>query len=164
VYEGGEVSPVKGFKNFMGDAVRSFFGFILIIIAAQGIVYSAKYFSSALNLSLGLVGILIVGIGSSLPETYFAIMAAKKGETWMILGNIMGSVIIIGTLVLGAVALVCPIEVTDFSSYAVARIFLFIAAIMFFFCVRTNRKVTRGEALVLLFLYIAFLIMEILLR
>ena len=67
----------------------------------------------------------------------------------MILGDLMGAVIVPATLVLGIVALIRPIKITDFSSLAIARIFLIISAISFLFFLRTGKKITRKEALFL---------------
>ena len=161
VYEKKKESILKDFKNFLKDIVKVLAGLVLLVFASQGIVFTAKYFSVALNLPIGLVGILIVGAGGALPETYFAAVAARKVQTWMTLGNIMGSVIIIGTLVLGVVALIEPIEIIDFSPYIIARFFLILAAIFFFSFVRTDRKLVTKEALVLLFMYVAFIILEL---
>jgi len=133
-------------------------------IAAQGIVASAHFFALNFNLSLILIGVLITGLGSTLPEIYFAIASARKGETWMILGDLMGAVIIPATLVLGIVALICPISNIDFSPFAIARIFLIISAVFFFFFVRTDRVITKKEAFFLLGIYIAFVLVEILTR
>ena len=106
---------------------------------------------------------LIVGLGNALPEICFAIASARKGQTWMILGNLMGSVIVLVTLVLGIVALLCPIEIPekDFSPFAIARIFLVISALFFFICVRTDQKITKKEALILVGVYILFVLSEI---
>jgi len=160
-YEGERKSILKDFKNFLKDMGRIISGLVFLLIAAQGIVLSAKYFSMACGLPIGLVGILIVGVGSALPEAYFATIAARKVQTWMTLGNIMGSVIIVGSLVLGIVALINPIEITDFSPYAIARFFVVLAAIFFFSFVRTGRKIVVKEALFLLFLYVFFVFLEI---
>ncbi|HUW71627.1 MAG TPA: hypothetical protein VMV66_00300 [Candidatus Humimicrobiaceae bacterium] len=162
VYDGTKISIIKDFKIFIKDLGRLILSLLFLLIAAEGIVKSASIFSDVLNLPLGLIGILIVGVGSAIPETYFAIMAARKFETWMILGNIMGSVVIIATLVLGIVALICPIQIVDFSPFAIARIFLIIAAMFFLFFVKTDRKITIKEAFFLLGLYIIFFLIEIL--
>lgn len=162
VYDGAKLSPLKDFKNFFKDLLKIIGGLVCLLVAAQGIVKSAVFFSSTFNMPIGMIGILIVGVGSAIPETYFAIMAARKVHTWMILGNLMGSVIIIGTLVLGLVAIICPIEIDDFSPFAIARAFLAAAAAFFFFFVRTDRKIVRREALLLLFLYVSFIIIEVL--
>jgi Ca2+/Na+ antiporter len=107
------------------------------------------------------VGILVVGLGNAIPETYFAIIAARKARNWMILGDLMGSVIVATTLVLGIVALIHPIEIVNFSPFAIARFFLIISAMFFLFFVRTERKITTKEALCLLGLYITFVLVEI---
>ena len=164
VYDGEKESITKEFKIFFKSLGKIIFGIILLLLAAEGIVRSAAFFAQSLNLPLALIGILIVGLGNALPETYFAVISAKKGETWMILGNLMGSVIVPATLVLGIVALICPIEIVDFSPFAIARFFLIISALFFLFFVRTGRKITRKEALFLLLIYIAFVATEILTR
>jgi cation:H+ antiporter len=164
IYDGKRLSIIKEFKIFIKDLGRLILSLLFLLLAAEGIVYSASVFSEVLNLPLGLIGILVVGIGSAIPETYFAIMAARKFETWMILGNIMGSVVIIATLVLGIVALIYPIQISDFSPFAIARVFLIIAAMFFIFFVRTDRKITIKEAFFLLGLYLAFFITEILVK
>ena len=137
-------------------------GIILLLVAAEGIVRSASFFAELFNLPLVLIGILIVGLGNALPETYFAISAAKRGEGWMVLGDLMGAVIVPATLVLGVVALIRPIEIYDFSPFVIARFFMILSAIFFFFFVRTGRKITKKEAVFLLSIYILFILIEIL--
>ncbi len=157
-----KVSIVKGFKTFLKDLGMVILGVLMLIAAAEGIVRSAAFFAQNLKVPLALIGILIVGLGTSLPEIYFVITSARKKENWLILGNLMGSVIIVSTLVLGLVALICPIEITDFSSFAIARIFLIFSAISFLFFVRSGQKITKKEALFLLSIYILFISVEIL--
>ena len=155
---------VKEFKTFVKDLGKVILGIFLLILAAQGIVASAQFFALNFNLPLILVGVLIVGLGSALPEVYFAIASTRRGETWMILGDLMGAVIVPATLVLGIVSLIHPIEIPDFSPLIVARFFLILSALFFFFCVRTDRKITKKEALFLLGIYILFVAVEILMK
>lgn len=162
VYDGTKRPPVKGFKIFIKSLAVVVVGLVLLLIAAEGIVRSATFFSEALQLSIPLVGILIVGFGNAIPEVYFAIVAARKAHNWMVLGDLMGSVIVAASLVLGIIALINPIVIDDFSPFALARFFLIIAAIFFLFFVRTEKKITSREALFLLSLYIVFLASEIL--
>jgi cation:H+ antiporter len=150
-----------GFKVFLGDLGKVILGIILLLIAAQGIVASSQLFAQALGVSIILVGVLITGLGSALPEVYFAIASARKGQTWMILGDLMGAVIFPATLVLGIVALIHPISIPDFSPFAIARFFLIISALFFLFFIRTHQKITTREGLFLLGVYVAFLLVEI---
>ncbi len=157
-----EKDTITGFKIFIKDLATVAFALVLLLGAAEGIVRSASFFAQNWNLSLPLIGILIVGAGNALPEIYFAFISAKKGQTGMILGNLMGSIMVPATLVLGTVALICPIEITNFSPFAIARFFLIISALFFFFAVRTDRKITRKEAMFLLGIYITFVFFELL--
>jgi len=134
----------------------------LLLIAAKGIVSSSLFFANYLNLSLPLIGILIVSLGNSLPELSFISQAAKKSQDWLILGDLMGGVIITSTLILGIVALICPIKIINLPVILIARTFLIISAIFFLFFVRTDRKITKKEALFLLGIYITFVLVEIL--
>jgi len=161
VYDTYKNPIIKEFRVFLKDLGRVILGIILLLIAAEGIIRSASFFAENLNLPLALVGILIVGLGNALPETYFAVASARSGETWMILGNLMGSVIAPATLVLGIVALISPIQIVDFSSFAIGRFFLIISALFFLFFVRTDRKITKREGVFLLLIYILFVLSEL---
>ncbi len=160
-YNGRKLQAVKAFRIFIKDFGKIILGLIFLLVAAEGLVKSAHFFSETLNLPIALIGILIIGAGNCLPEAYFAIASARKGKTWMILGNLMGSVIVGSTLVLGTVALICPIEIIDFSPFAIARFFLIISAIFFFFFVRSDRRLVKREAIILLGIYIVFVLCEI---
>ncbi len=135
--------------------------FIIIVFSAEGIIYSAKEFASVLNISEGLVGILLVGAGVALPEIYFSVRLARKGRSWMILGGLTGAVSISSTLVLGIVVLINPIIINDFSAYSVSRIFLILAGVLLWFFVRTNNMLTRKEAIILSLIYLGFLFSEL---
>ena len=137
---------------------------ILLIIGSQGVVSSSFFFAKALGVPIGMIGILIVGLGNALPEIYFGVVSAKRGESWLVLGDLMGSVINCATLVLGIVVLISPITITDFSPYLIARIFLIISAVFFLIFIKSDKKITRKEAFFLLGIYIAFLLSEIFLR
>ncbi len=136
----------------------------MLSAGGQGIVKSATFFYQEFNLPLGLLGMFVVAIGTCLPETFFSLHAARKGQDWMILGNQMGNVAITSTFILGIVSLISPIKIYDFSPFAIARIFLIIAAISFFFFLKTGQKITKREGLFLIGIYIAFLIVEIITR
>lgn len=162
VFNNHKVPIVLGIKVFFMDLWKMIGGILLLLIAAEGIVRSASFFAEGLNLPISLIGILIVGLGNALPETYLAISLAKRGEGWMVLGDLMGAVIVPATLVIGIVALIHPIQINNFSPFAIARVFMVISALFFVFFVRTDRKITKKEAVFLLSLYIVFVLIEIL--
>jgi cation:H+ antiporter len=153
--------PVLRFHNFLGSIFKIIAGILLLLGSAQGVVASVLFFGSTLGIPLSIIGILVLGLGSALPEIYFTIAAAKKGYSRVILGDLMGAVIVMATLVLGIVALIEPIRIDDFSPFAVARFFLLISAFFFLIFLRTDRRITRKEGFFLLFLYLAFVAGEI---
>ena len=161
IYDHSKEKQPDRFRTFLKDAAKVVLGLLIMILASQGIVLSAQFFAQNFNLSLLLIGILVTGLGSTLPEFYFDIVSARKGEGWMILGDLMGAIIIPSTLILGIVALICPIQLFDSSPLVIARFFLIVSALFFLIFVRSNQRISKKEALVLLLIYIAFLITEI---
>lgn len=160
---GKKLETFSQFKVFLKDLVKTLVALFLLIIASWGIVRSVQVFSDTLGIGIPIIGILLIGLGNALPETYFAIVSARKKRTWLILGNLMGSVIVCATLVLGIIVLISPIENIDFSPFVIARIFLIISAVFFLIVVKTDQKITKKEALALLIIYISFLFAEVLL-
>jgi len=160
IYNG--IPDKLGRKFFLKNIFLLIFSIILLLISAQGIVKSVLFFSEYFHLPLTLIGILIVGLGTALPESSFTLQAARKGQDWMVAGDVMGSVIMTTTLVLGIVVLISPIQVSNLSPFVIGRIFLAISAIFFLIFIRTGRKITRKEALFLLGIYLTFVLVEIL--
>lgn len=152
-----KINPVEAVKNFF--LLLGALG--LLVLSAEGIVRSSKFFAEMFNLPLAIIGIFIVGLGNCLPEIIFAIRAAREKDDWMVVGDLMGSIIIPSTLVLGLVAFFAPITQIDFSIFRAARIFLFIAALIFFIFIRTDKKISKREAAILFSIYILFILFEI---
>jgi len=146
-------------------ALKSFgkllFLLILLMTASFIVIDTAQFFASSLGVSMALVGVLIVGLGNSFPEAYFAVISARKGEGWMILGDLMGSVIVCASLVLGIVALISPFRIDDFSPFLIARAFTLIAIGWYLFAIRSQKKITKKEGLALLAIYVGFLMTEV---
>lgn len=161
VYRGKTKKLAKGFIAFLKNLAKIILFLGLLLLASFAVVNSAQFFSEKLGISLSLVGVLIIGLGNCFPEMYFSIISAKRGEGWMILGDLMGSVIVCATLVLGIVIILCPFQINDFSPFLIARIFLIIALVVFILAIRTGEKITKKEALILLLIYIAFLLAEV---
>ena len=150
-----------GFGGFLWNIGKMAVLVALLLAASQAVVVSAQFFSDQLGISLALVGILIVGLGNAFPELYFSVISARKEENWLVLGDLIGSVIICSTLVLGIIAVFFPFEIKDFSPFVTARMFLIIAALLSLLFIRSGRKITKKEGLFLLAIYILFLITEI---
>ncbi len=150
--------PAK--SSFTKDTLIVFLGFLFVVLSAEGIIYSAENISSHFGVPIAVFGLFAVGMGVALPETFFSITLASRGQSWMILGGILGAVSLSATLVLGIVAVISPIEVVDFASLRVAQYFLISAGFFLLLFVRTSNKITRREAWFLFGIYALFLLFE----
>lgn len=136
-------------------------GIAILLLGAKGIVDSSIAFSEIFAIPLGIIGVLVVSVGNCLPETFFSIQAAKCKQEWMILGNLMGGVVVCTTLVIGTAAIIHPINIDGLSTFVMARIFLIMAVILFYTCIKTGHKITKKEGYYLIFLYIVFFLLEV---
>ena len=136
---------------------------VLLLLSSEGIVRSSMFFAETLNLPLVFIGLLIVGLGNALPETFFSIQAARKGDDWMVVGSIMGAVISAATLILGIIALLSPIKLVDLdvSRLAIARIFLIISAASFLLFIRSGHRITKKEGIYFLIIYLLFVLVQL---
>jgi len=145
-------------REAMMEVARVVGGVVLLALASQGIVYGAELMAMTLELSLLLVGILVIGLGGALPEIYFTVISARRGEEGMIVGNLMGAVIIPATLVLGIVAIVSPISNAALEFSTTARVFLIAVAVFFLYVSQTKNVITKREAGILLVSYLLFVV------
>ena len=161
VYEDKKLKSIAKKSAFVWDIMKIIVILATLLAASYAVVYSAQYFASSLKISLSLVGVLIVALGNCFPEIYFGVISAKKEENWMVLGDMMASVIVCATLVLGIVAVAAPFKIHDFSPFFVARIFMVLSCIFYLFFIVSGKKITKKESLLLLLIYIAFLLTEV---
>ncbi|MDP2641567.1 MAG: hypothetical protein Q8P39_03540 [Candidatus Yanofskybacteria bacterium] len=156
-----ELTPTRSFRKFLKALVLVSAGLVMLIGAAEGIVRATSFFSLQLSIPLAYMGILVTGFVNAIPEAYFSVVAARRKQNWIVLGSILGAVMFPATFVMGTVALIHPIEITEFSAFAIGRAFLLIAALLFLIFVKTAQKISNREALLLFLLYVLFLFTQI---
>ncbi|GAC29706.1 calcium/sodium antiporter [Brumicola pallidula] len=86
-------------------------GLVLLIVASRLLVYGAVYIAQGLGVSDLVIGLTVVAIGTSLPELASSLMAIKKGEHDIALGNIIGSNLFNTLAVVGIAVLIEPMPV-----------------------------------------------------
>jgi cation:H+ antiporter len=97
----------------LGDILTISAGLALLILGADRFVHGAAATARNLGISPLLIGLTIVAFATSAPEVLVSILAASRGETDLAVGNAIGSNIANIGLVLGAVALIRPIELSS---------------------------------------------------
>ncbi|GAA0843722.1 calcium/sodium antiporter [Marinobacter szutsaonensis] len=88
-------------------------GLVMLIISSRILVWGAVDLATAFGVSDLIIGLTIVAVGTSLPELASSIIAARKGEHDLALGNILGSNLFNTLAVVGIAGLITPIGVAD---------------------------------------------------
>jgi cation:H+ antiporter len=111
--------------------------------------------------AITLVGLSIVALGTSLPELVTSVMAAKKGENEIALGNVIGSNVFNTLLIVGLTGVVVPLKINN-DVLIDTVILIFITAITIFFAF-TKQKISKIEGyflVIMYFSYIAYIIVR----
>lgn len=135
------------------------FSLALLFISSRFVVQYATLLSMDLILPPVLIGLFLISIGTTLPELTFESSAVMMGHSEMALGNLIGSVIVNSTLVLGITALIYPITVNMWIFFTSA-IFMLLVAFLFATFVESGNKLYIKEGISLILLYIFFILIE----
>jgi cation:H+ antiporter len=129
-------------------------GVAAIIGGGQLVVNSAKTIALALGMSETLVGLTVVAIGTSLPELVTSIVAARKGDSGIAMGNVIGSNLFNILFILGMAGVIKPLT-ADAAFFIDTGILLGISALMLLFAF-TKRKISRVEGITCVLIYVAY--------
>ena len=131
-------------------------GMIAIKYGGDFVVEGASTIASSLGLSQTLIGLTIIAMGTSLPELVTSIVAARKDEVDMALGNVIGSNIFNILLVLGVAAAISPVGFALENIIDIAFLII-ISAITLVFA-WTSKEINRKEGIIMLVLYAAYMV------
>ena len=129
-------------------------GVAAIIGGGQLVVNSAKTIAMALGMSETLVGLTVVAIGTSLPELVTSVVAARKGDSGIAMGNVIGSNLFNILFILGMAGVIKPLT-ADAAFFIDTGILLGISALMLLFAF-TKRKISRVEGITCVLIYVAY--------
>jgi cation:H+ antiporter len=146
--------------NKTKEAGRLFVGIALLLVSANIIVRIARSLAETAGIPVFLVGLILVSIGTTLPELAFAFRALRDKEPTMFFGNILGSIIANSTLIVGIAAIISPIQIANKNEYMVAAGAFILIFLTFWFFIKSKLRLDRWEAAALLFLYLAFVVVE----
>jgi len=130
-------------------------GFVLVIIGAHFTVESASEIARDFGISEWIIGIIMISLGTSLPELVVSISAAMKGKVDMAIGNIIGSNMANTTVVLGAAAMVHPLPINA-SAYIFDIATMLIATLLLVF-LTANKLYTKSAGISLVIILGLFL-------
>ena len=123
-----------------------------IVLGSNLVVDNATLLAGAMGISERVIALSVIALGTSLPELVTTVVAAKKGETELVLGNILGSNIFNICIVLGVpVAIFGSVSPASFAVYDLVAL-VGSAALLFIFSA-TNHKINRVEGAMMLLMF-----------
>jgi cation:H+ antiporter len=137
-----------------------FVGIAALLFSANFIVKFARDFAETSGISVFVVGVVLLSLGTTLPEVVVSIESLKKAQPGVFFGNILGSLIVNSTLILGVVAIISPIKDGNLSNYLIALATFGITLLLFWLFTHTKKRLERWESLTLLAVYAIFAVIE----
>ena len=152
-----EVEEISADRPIWKSALWTIVGLVFIITGSNVAVEAATDIARALGLSERLIGLTIVALGTSLPELFTSVSAAKRGNADIAIGNIVGSNLFNVLFVVGTSALVTPIPfATAFRTDAMIAI---VTSVLLFVCCLHRSRLSRKSGFTLLASYATYFAM-----
>ena len=137
-------------------------GFIVLIYGAHKLVEGASSLGVKVGLSQVVVGMTIVALGTSLPELFINIFASVRGNTALVIGNVLGSNIANTFLIVGVAAVIYSIKVSKKTASVMIPGSVFAAVVLLVLANdavfgRATQEIGRADGVVLLIFFVGFL-------
>lgn len=134
-------------------------GLVLLVVSSRMLVYGASSIARALGVSDLLIGLTVVAIGTSLPELASSVAAARKHDTALALGNVIGSNMFNTLIVVGIPSVIRPMEMDPLVKVRDFPVMLFLTLLLFPFGFKKRLGRAGGAFLLLCFAaYLSYLI------
>ncbi len=130
-------------------------GIAAIVIGGQAVVNGASDIARAFGVSETLIGLTIVAVGTSLPELVTSVVAIRKGEDDIAIGNVIGSNVFNVLFIIGIAAAIKSIPV---DAMLITDILMLLAiSLVFYFSILKRRKVNRAGGIVMVIAYVLYM-------
>lgn len=130
-----------------------------IVYGGDLVVNSASAVALSLGMSENLIGLTIVAIGTSLPELVTSVMAMKKGENDIAVGNVLGSNIFNMLLIIGSAAIINPMTVSMFAM--IDLVFIIVTLLIFIALTYKKQEVNKWNGIIFIIIYVSYIIYTI---
>lgn len=130
-------------------------GLAVVIFGGQLAVYCAKDIAHGIGISETLIGLTVVALGTSLPELITSVVSARKGNSDLALGNVIGSNLFNILMVLGLTMIISPFNVN--TENIIDALCVLAATVLCYFFAATRKKIGRIEGVIFLLAYAVYL-------
>lgn len=150
-------------SKLFGEAGKEFLFLVisvtLIVYGAKYIVYSAVNMASIFGIPESIIALVMISLGTTLPELSTSILAAKKGHGKMIMGVVIGSNIVNILLIIGISGMMSELVVSNITLFLLMPVMIFFSILLFVF-IGIGKNLNRTKGVVLLALYLLFLVVS----
>lgn len=155
-YENRPLIQDETSKSNWKNILLVLWGLVGLVIGSNVFVDHASNLALSLGISEGAVGLTVVAGGTSLPELATSVVAARKGQSAIAIGNVIGSNVFNILLIMGLTATITPLQIEGITTLDMAVMLLSIVLVWLFS--RTRYTVERWEGALLLVGYLAYLV------
>lgn len=149
--ENTDISPQPLLKSIAYVAL----GLAGLIIGSNAFVGSASSLAASLGVSDAVIGLTIVAGGTSLPELATSVVAARKGQSAMAIGNVLGSNVFNILCILGCTSVISPIQIQGITLVDILVMGLSVVPLWLFSY--TKYRVERWEGIILTALFVVYM-------
>jgi cation:H+ antiporter len=135
----------------------------LLIVGAALTTYGAKNLIENFGLSETILGFFVIAVGTSLPELTFALRASLFRHEQLSLGNLVGASVVNSTLVLGLTGVIAPFRIAHPAEFWIGGITMIIVLFLANIFLRSRKVLTRKEGIALVFVYLVFILLQVIL-
>lgn len=153
--------PKNSAKMIILNLLKIAISIVAVFFGAKGVVASCSFFATTLGVSDTIIGVTIVALGTSLPELVTSIVASRKGENAIAIGNVVGSNIFNILFVLGIASSISPVDNLLRMNFVDTIICLCVMAFCYLF-VLIGKKFRRIDGIVMILMYVAFMVFVVL--
>ncbi len=134
-----------------------------LLIGSNFVVEYGINIAQDFNVDPVFIGLLIIGLSTTIPELFFGIQAVKKNHYSLAMGDILGTVIADATIVMGLMITIAPFSFNPQIIYT-SGIFMLLSTFILFRFMKKEQDITKKEALLLILIYILFVSTEFILN
>lgn len=132
----------------------------LLLLGSHFVVASSESLALSWGISPMLIGMLVVSLGTTMPEFFFSLAAVKSNDDSLAIGDILGTVLADATIVIGIFATIAPFAFPRSMIY-VSAVCMVAAAFILFSFMRSGHTITRREGFVLFVFWLTFVFISI---
>ncbi|MFA5095490.1 MAG: hypothetical protein WC447_02435 [Candidatus Paceibacterota bacterium] len=146
-------------KNKCKNFFLLLFAMALLLVGSHFTVTSATTLAQELRMTPLLIGMLVVSLGTTMPELFYSLKSVKRKDDGLAIGDILGSVLADATIVVGLLSFISPFSFPVKIVY-ITGAFMIIASFILLKFMRSERILSKKEGYLLLVFWICYVIIE----